>query len=286
VVLREMVEAARRSFPEDHPAPEAAPCVTGKGGAYGVALSYEKDASDGYGPGYSGNAVLLHADAMGRVARSRALPAPSTGTYATSFTISGVADYDGDGTDELLVAVRDWEFEGNGDYGAQIWRVAGEHVEPYGPAEKLRIARLEDVDHDGLPDVIVPTPFQGRINGCGPDGNEIEFGPSWALHAQVGGGFGFDDASRAEVLRSCPKRPTRLVPRTASGVDNSELRRRLACAVIWGVKGDAIARELERDCPKPKAPLDECSYEGDLPGCVNVPQLVKWAAVKPPFTLP
>src|SRR6478752_6554685 len=194
VVLREMVEAARRSFPEDHPAPEAAPCVASKGGAYGVALSYEKDASDGYGPGYSGNAVLLHADAMGRVARSRALPAPSTGTYATSFTISGVADYDGDGTDELLVAVRDWEFEGNGDYGAQIWRVAGEHVEPYGPAEKLRIARLEDVDHDGLPDVIVPTPFQGRINGCGPDGNEIEFGPSWALHAQVGGGFGFDDA--------------------------------------------------------------------------------------------
>jgi len=285
LVLRELAEAARRSFPKEQPAPELAPCLTGEGGAYSYAIRYTEDATDGYGPGYVAELVLLHADEMGRVARSHGLSASRTATYATSYELHGLADYDGDGTDELLLDVSDWEFEGNGDYDAQLWHVAGERLEPYAPAEKIAFTRFADVDHDGLPDLLVATPFRGVINGCGADGTEIEFGPSWPMHAQSGGGFGFDDVSRAEVLRTCPRLPARIVPPTAGGVDNDELRRRLACAVAWGVKSDAIARELERDCPTPQAPLDECSYEGVLPGCVNLTQLVKWAAAKAPFTL-
>jgi hypothetical protein len=75
------------------------------------------------------------------------------------------------------------------------------------------------------------------------------------------------------------------VPRSGAGVDNSALRERLACAVAWGVDSSAIARELERDCPKLKSLNDECSYEGVLPVCVNVPQLVEWAGRRPPFKL-
>lgn len=284
-VLGELSEAGRRSFPSELPAPDAAPCLEGKGGAYGAALSYTEDASSVYGPGWHGRLVLLHVDGAGRVARSRPLNVASTGTYATTYKLQGLADYDRDGTDELLVSVSDWEFEGNGDYHAEIWQVAGKGVEPYGPAATLPIARLEDVDGDGMPEAIVRTPFQGTINDCGPDGTYIEFGPRWAMHAGAKGEFSFDEVSRAELFRGCPKRPLPLVPRVGGGVDNTKLRERLACAVAWGVSSRTIERELARDCPKLNALSDECSYEGVLPVCVNVPQLVKWSTVEPPFKL-
>jgi hypothetical protein len=284
-VLRAVAEAARRSFPEEHPAPELAPCLAGKGGAYSFSITYVEDATDGYGPGYVAEMVLLHADAAGNVARSHALSGSSTGTYSRRYALHGLADYDADGTDELLLDVSEWEFEGNGNYYAGVWRVAGARVEPYPPAAKISIAKLEDVDQDGLPDLLVATPFQGTINGCGPDGDYLEFGPKWPMHARAGGGFAFDEVSRAELRRVCPKRPDRVVVRSAAGVDNTELRERLACAVAWGVKSDVIVRELERDCPKSQVVVDECAYQGVLPLCVNVPQLAKWAAVKAPFVM-
>ncbi len=283
--LREIAEVARGSFPSDQPAPESAPCLEGKGGAYSLALGYVEDASSDYGPGYRGRVVLLHADAAGRVARSKAIDVAHTGTWAIDYSLSGVADFDLDGIDELLVKVSDWEFEGNGDYHAEIWNVAGERVEPYGPASKLSIAALEDVNRDGVPEALIRTPFQGVINGCGADGTYIEFGPKWAMHAGPRGEFAFDEVSRAELLRACPKPPLPLVPRAAGGVDNTQLRERLACAVAWGVSSATIARELERDCPKLRALSDECSFEGVLPVCVNVPQLVAWSSERAPFKL-
>jgi hypothetical protein len=284
-VLKEIAEVARASFPSDQAPPEPEPCLEGKGGAYTLALGYVEDASSDYGPGFHGRAVLLHADAAGRVARSRAIDVSRTGTWATDYKLTGLADYDLDGTDELLVTVSEWAFESNGDYHAEIWRVSGERVEPYGPADKLSIARFEDVNRDGVPEVLLKTPFQGVINGCGADGTYIEFGPKWLMHAGPRGEFAFDDVSRAELLRACPKRPRPLVPRAAGGVDNTVLRERLACAVAWGVSSREIALELERDCPKLQVLNDECSFEGVLPVCVNVPQLVAWASKPPPFAL-
>jgi hypothetical protein len=284
-VLREIVEVARQSFPSDQPPPDAAPCLEGRGGAYTFALGYVEDESSMYGPGYLGRLVLLHADAEGRIARSKAISVSSTGTYGTTYTLEGLADFDRDGVDELFLKVSEWEFEGNGDYDSAIWHVAGERVEPYGPSAKLAIARLEDIDHDGVPEALLHTPFRGIINGCGPDGTPIEFGPPWPMRAGAGGEFTFDDVSRAEVLRHCPKRPARIVPRTPGGVDNTELRERLACAVVWGVPSRSIEQELERDCPKLKTLNEECNFEGVLPVCVNVPQLVKWSAAQPPFKL-
>jgi hypothetical protein len=283
--LREIAEAARTSFPEDRAVPEPAPCLAGKGGAYSFSLHFTGVDPSDYGGGYLADLRFLHADPEGHVATSQALQAASTATYATQRKLAGVVDYDADGTDELLVELSNWEFEGNGDYNGEIWHVVGDRIERYPPAGKIAIARFEDMDADGLPELLVATPFQGVINGCGPDGNYIEFGPQWPMHALRGGSFAFDETSRSLLRRSCPKRPVPLVPRTLARVDNTELRQRLACAVAWGMPSQAIVRELEQHCPQSSAPPDECAHEGVLPICVNLPALAKWAAMKPPFAL-
>lgn len=109
------------------------------------------------------------------------------------------------------------------------------------------------------------------------------------MHARPDGGFVVDGVSYAELSKVCPKAPGKLVPKTAAGIDNDELRKRLACAAVWNKPSKAILSELRASCPKPHGsqwdPLD-CTYEGTLPKCFNLEQLSTWAAAPPPFTLP
>lgn len=285
-VLAEIAEVARRTFPEDSAgAVTKAPCVPAKHGAFSVVVSFDEDATSGYGPGYYGMLELLFADDDGRVFRSRRIRVEESSTGANRYEIFGVADYDSDGTDELLIDESDYAFEANGDYHSEIWHVADGRLETYSPAAKLAIMRFVDIDGDVLPDLQLATPFQGTIDGCGPDGSYIEFGPKWVMRRQPNGAFAYDDVSRAEVRRACSAVPQGIVRRNKNEIDNAALRERLACAVAWGVPADVIVNELRRECPKLKQPLPDCPGELERTACLNEPQLAKWAAEKPPFYL-
>jgi len=291
-VLRELAEQGLRTFPSDSEVrPREQPqCLEGKGGAYSFAWTFGYFVeTGGYGDGYAATLELLHADARGRVAKSAGSHFEKSGLEADEVVLQGLADYDHDGVDELLVTNSQWIYEGNGYYSASIWRVAGEALQPYPPALNLRLAAFEDVDGDGIAEVRVQTPFQGVINECGPAGIEIEFGPKWWLHAQPDGSLSFDDVSRTQVKKLCPARPRLLVPHSKSGIDNDELRLRLACAVAWGVPSEAIVQQLRAGCPSPPPPnpndATDCNYEGTLPNCANLQQLEAWAKVTPPFVL-
>jgi hypothetical protein len=288
-ILREVVASAGVSFPEKV-APKLAPCFDGKGGAYSMMTTYIGEAvnAETHGGGYVGQLVLLHATANGRIAQSAPFDIEDSVLESEDWTLEGVADFDADGVDELMTTRVLSQREAKGSSEARVWQVTGERIESYAAAEELYFQRFRDVDDDGVPDLELATPFSGNINSCGPDGEWIEFGPKLVAHANAGR-FVLDVVSEQEVLRLCPERPRSLVPRVRGGVDNTELRRRLACAVMWGTPSDVIVRELERQCPVPPGPpkpdWQNCDFEGVLPECVNLRQLFVWASVTPPFVL-
>lgn len=289
-VLLELTAPARETFPKPHVALDAAPCLQGKGGAYSLIRTYAGEATnaEGYGGGYFAHLTLLHAKASGEVARSKQMSIEESALASQRWTLEGLADFDADGVDELLVHTTDWEFEANGSESSDIWRVRGDLVEQYPAAKSIPIQRFNDFDGDGLLDLEVAKLFQGTINGCGPDGEWIEFGPTIVAHA-VAGRFDYDEVSQREAKQLCPVAPQTIVPRVQGGIENTELRRRVACAVMWGVPRIAIVKQLEQRCPTPAPPSTEpwlhCDYEGVHPECINLPQLLLWAAVKPPFVL-
>lgn len=262
--------------------------MAGKGGAFSYAASYAREAEEAasYGGGTVGEAVLLHADLHGHVSAGPPVRHEYSGLRSDGVELRGVADFDADGRDELLLMESVHEYEANGWSVGRVWHVADGALAPYPPAAGFHIRDFRDVDADGLPDLVVATPFEGTINGCGPDGMEIRFGPEWIAHARRDGTFGHDPVSRAEVKRRCPERPAAVVPFVGGGIDNDELRRRLACAVVWGVPATVVSRELQARCPKHAVLPDECAYEGVLPACVNLPQLVQWTLATVPFSLP
>lgn len=221
--------------------------------------------AESYGGGNLGESVLVHISDSGKIAKSLPWRYENSGLASTRDTLEGSADYDGDGVDEALLSSFEWEFEANGSQSASVWRVVGRTIKQYPPARAFKIEHFTDVDNDGLPDLVTETVFRGIINGCGPDGTEVSFGPDWVVHARPDGSFAWDEVSRAAVLRSCPTEPTSVVPLTPGGVDNDELRRRLACAVIWGAAPERIIRELDSRCPAQKPAQDECAFEGTLP---------------------
>jgi hypothetical protein len=287
-LLKRRIERARATFPNPERAPEAAPCLEGKGGAWSLAIRYtgEATSAEGYGGGDVGETVLLHVDGAGHVVESQTLAYENSGLAHTTYKLEAAADIDGDAKDELFLSWSDWAFEANGYGGVSVWSFDASGVHRFPAAASIGAAEVVELDNDGLPDLRVSSAFKGSINGCGPDGTEISFGPDWVRHTLPDGTFVWDEASKLRVKQLCPSRPTSIVPLSPRGVDNDELRLRLACARFWGWSEQNIVRELTAHCPRVAVPPEDCAYEGVLPHCVNLELLKTWAAVTPPFFLP
>jgi hypothetical protein len=289
-ILRDLVASAKFTFPEQRVAPSSPPCLDGRGGAYSMMTTYVGEATnaESHGGGYLAQLVLVHATAMGQITQSAPFGIEQSALESEDWTLEGLADFDADGVDELMTTRRISQFEANGGGDASVWQLAGDRIEPYRASVGLDFQQFHDADSDGLPDLELATPFAGTINSCGPDGEWIEFGPKLIAHSSAGR-FVLDEVSQAAARELCPEKPRNVVPRARGGVDNTELRRRLACAVMWGTPTEVIVRDLEQHCPPPLPPTKpewmSCDFDGVLPECVNLRQLTAWAAVKPPFVL-
>ena len=106
--------------------------------------------------------------------------------------------------------------------------------------------RLEDVDRDGLLDVLAALGGTGQRYG----GGALTF----VAHATPDGGFALDDEVARVALRGqCPERPTALLSPVRSDISfdsgpNAEtaLAQRVMCARVWGVPVAAITTLIDR----------------------------------------
>jgi len=118
-------------------------------------------------------------------------------------TVAAAFDWDGDGVSEAAVRFQVSEHEGDGASAVRLFRVRGGAVVPYAPAAPVGpIAGVRDVDGDGRPDLLLPSPWH-VVEHCGPGDNEIA-GPDLLAHALPDGTFSTDDAvARGHVARRC-----------------------------------------------------------------------------------
>ena len=110
----------------------------------------------------------------------------------------------------------------------------------YAPTAKMAIWNLEDVDGDGRPDLRTAFPYSSSRGGSTP-----VFSPDLVAHSLPDGTFSISDAVATAAMRKvCPKKPALSSLTAASGGDTETHGRDLACALVWGVPVDTIAKTL------------------------------------------
>lgn len=195
-------------------------------------------------------------------------------------------DYDGDGTPEVTILTRARPHEAREEVEGEMLTKKDGEIRRYAPSEDFDFIGMRDVDGDGRDDLDIGSAFEGEITPCGLDGTHITVGPHRFAHSKKDGTFTLeDDVAKAQMRAACPEKPKTLVPRVKGGIDNDKLRMNLLCSSVWGVPAKTLVAELKKSCkPMPKKG-DECSFEGVLPGCVNVELLETWAIVDPEVRL-
>ncbi len=150
-----------------------------------------------------------------------------------------VYDYDRDGVAEVLLQTssgnptRDVVPSTRG----RLFAVRGNAIVPALGAPEGEIEAPFDVDADGIPDLLVRSPYAAG-NTCGPS---TFFGPVELAHARPDGTFARDDAHAREWMRQrCAggeATPTTLFPDDGP---EGELPYRVACWRYWGASADAL----------------------------------------------
>jgi len=186
-------------------------------------------------------------------------------------------DWDGDGAPEVVLRIHRRVFENPEPDTVTLHTARGGAVRPYAPARGFeQILSVEDIDADGRPDLILPSPWR-LLDHCGMTGDWHE-GPTLAAHALPDGTFSTrDDVARAWVMRQCERAP-RCSPYNSFGpLDVSDI----ACARAWGQSPEAVvaaARPLvlaqRRRDPERAAGAESC---------MSFQELTALAAVALPF---
>lgn len=206
--------------------------------------------------------------------------------FGAWFSIRVVADYDGDGEDEVFVNAS-YAFEG-GDRGwSSLLSFRGKTIGALPESRSLPYFEAKDVDHDGIEDLVFFPFISMYSNPCTPTSDRIysEFGVRYVAHARHDGSFSLDDAvARSFVRRQCPKPPR-------------DLAHSAACAIAWGAPQALVLEHVQRRHDRCSAsanvdPLDARFCGNDLRGeeedpCADrVDQVGRaFSRVTPPFTL-
>jgi len=182
-------------------------------------------------------------------------------------SVSAVFDWDGDGTVEAVVHQNEWQHEADGSGAVRILRARNGALVPYAPAAAFApIQGVRDIDDDGRPDLLLPSPWH-TIESCGPGPREV-LGVERVAHALPDGTFTEADAvARGYLARRCE---TALREGVFAMDETSPELLALACARRAGASAEGVVAALRarhRDAPRVRLPgvvSGECVAFHDL----------------------
>lgn len=176
---------------------------------------------------------------------------------------SATFDWDGDGSEELFLRVETWRMRRTSSAG-RIWTFRGGVLRLYGPTRLTNVSAVDDVDHDGRPDLVLTygseTYISPRVMGS------VTRGAVQGLsHSLPDGTFSRnDEVAQAFVRRSCPAPSA-----------NISTQMDVGCARIHGLSADAVVKRLERTCAK----------DMEAGECDALEELRDYAREEPPLVL-
>lgn len=231
----------------------------------------------------------VHVSDKGVKVTGMAFTAGRAGLTSNDSDQAGAYDLDGDGEEELLVAL--------GGAGQALTFRDGK-VSVYAASKDIAFEGLVDADGDGRPDLLLVNLYHdgqdflscGKMRGNPVVGFAVDM--PLVARSQLGGAFSLDDAESLAVARkSCPVKPEPIVVKDEHGqFDNGWIRENVVCARLWGVPAQTVIEALERDCRWPTKG-GECDALFDARDnattalCAGHDKLVEWARKVPPVTL-
>lgn len=182
------------------------------------------------------------------------------------------ADYDNDGTPEVIVHRRERDSEAGGHHTRRVFTARAGTLEPYAPAARFgAVDGVVDADRDGRPDLVLESPWAASSR-CGYMG-QTHYGPALLAHALPDGTFSTrDDVARAWTLSRC-------VREEGSGEAPPDVLD-VACARIRGASSESVIAALQARAPAghPRA-IDETHAER----CLTFHEMAAVALVPLPF---
>lgn len=231
---------------------------------------------DTYGdPVVSGRFTLVYLTADGRQIGASA-KGPWVGEMADGTSeighsvlkIKPLIDYNHDGINEVLVS-KGTELD---DPRWFVATVKGSAIIPYPGLDSIHVKKVEDVDHDGLPDLLTHGPFEHEY---GDEVSRFIYGPRFLLHAHADGTFAYDpEPGRAALRKRCPR-----VPRRLEGNTREQTFVNLACGRVYSIP----TKQLRADVKRLYTHLGGCKSD-DLHAW-ECAALFKWAAKAAPILL-
>jgi hypothetical protein len=291
--LAERRERARKKIP-DAELGVVGVCEPSPRGAWALdveeAKQLEPDPESGDPGGWEARYALVYVLPDGRVARSPDVADVVSSHQAEERGVSviGTFDYDGDGASEIIV-LQSSDYGGEEHYeNTRVLTFKNNLVLPYVPAEGLDISRVVDVDADGRPDLVIPSPVS--VSGpCGLDGQTFG-GPSHVAHSRPDGTFSLDDAVAKEVVRKqCGPISHSVLAITrdkeeGTSIDNALTARRIACSRIYGERPEDLVRHIRERYPYPHKSDDSEADESSNAGyCMPLKLMVDLATQAPVF---
>ncbi|MFO0558355.1 MAG: hypothetical protein U0269_10095 [Polyangiales bacterium] len=198
------------------------------------------------------------------------------GAVATrpSGAVVGVEDLDADGAAELLLQTGPTP-----NRSMRALTVRNGAIEVLTLRSTINVNAVASVDHDERRELVEYVRFQPP-SSCEQDSPAVRAVEALTIAAfHDGGAFRADgDQARALLRGQCPERPAVIVPH--QGINNSnadevfeEAMRRVACARVWGMSAEAIARTFPSRWPT-------------VWSCVTPAVVTAFAAsIRPPVTL-
>ncbi|WP_394825478.1 hypothetical protein [Pendulispora albinea] len=189
-------------------------------------------------------------------------------------TVTGatVFDFDGDGENELLVTGESSTCTMSSDFcsgpripTAEVWTRKERRLVPYAPSELLppkeaartpialgpagardmtrpQLVGIEDVDHDGRPDLLTPLHYE-LSNTDGDITGWMTIGPSFVARSLPDGSFSLtDDGARRATKARCARTPP------VEGARSHELLASAVCERLLGKPVDAVLRAWAQRC--------------------------------------
>lgn len=184
-------------------------------------------------------------------------------------------DFDGDGTNELVVTWSRSDLGRRSDDVVKIFRYRDGAIDLYDTGSKLPILAVDDKNGDGRPD-LVAKPF-AATDPCS-ENQRLYTEVVFVGVSRANGTFAWDDPYASERLRkACPAAPASLTPPDSDSEFAYRLHTNVACARVWGRPEAEIVAGIDAALASEHPGLASCP--------VSRAELLRAAQVTPVITL-